>query len=533
MSDIIGAIFDQLKNFGQWLADFIGGILSNIANLVFNSIVNFFAGMFNALKWIIDSAFRWMLDVVNSLIITPAQGLITNAVAFMQKKLFGTVYIILLMKLYDIEIKSFVEKPNLKKVGMMLLKPFLLYFALSLMWNTVFPTLKTLGIQTEVAQTPVQIIPPGTPQDVTTRPPTEYIKPELKLEDKVDTPIKLAIVEAKVIDLNDEVASTPSIGVVESKPIETSDTIDFTTEISTAEQSISTATDIALAYASISVSSLASVVYSDVIDYGVSLTVTPYASTIITDNINSDASLEILSMALAQPTDSIDTIIKLDIPTTGSATPTDNVDATVSITLKETNASGLDPQNPTWAPPDGWTYVYEFHTSDDISKAFTSNTGVSVSNDALSIPPGTSATRSLSQTPWVKMAFSAYINVSSGNNIGDFITIQNIWGLNLGINDRIIVDNTNRRIGVNSTSKYVASPDDWVVFVITRNTGGGATLNIYDKNGNLIFTSTMENYLTNLPNKEYMYIRNYTITSGPSVVPALQNFRIDWIAFKY
>jgi hypothetical protein len=366
MSDIIGTIFEQLKNFGLWLADFINGILSNIANLVFNSIVNFFAGMFNALKWIIDSAFRWMLDVVNSLIIAPAQGLIANAVAFMQKKLFGTVYIILLMKLYDMEIKSFVEKPDLRKIGMMLLKPFLLYFALSVMWNVVFPTFKTLGIQTEVTPPPVQIIPPGIPQDVTTKPPTEYIKPELKLEDNISTDTSLKVTKTVYMEITDAVITLPDITTLLVAPIETSDKIDFTTSISTVEHVTSSTTDVVLTYADISVISPGNIQYSDIIDNKTSITITPYAYALITDNIDTSTEMTTQTYPYASTTDDVSPLVSLSTAQLGYIATEDKI--WFNVTLEKSCEQSIN--DTTWTPTGGWTKAYDFNDYNEVLNAF-------------------------------------------------------------------------------------------------------------------------------------------------------------------
>jgi hypothetical protein len=118
---------------------------------VAQGIYNLFVSFLNTLSAVVNTVAGWLWGAVKTMVIAPAQSALVNAVAFMQRKLFGTIYIAALVKLYEIEIKSFVEKPSLKKVLLMVAKPLLLYIGLSIM----FGTLQGMGLMPAVQPGPL------------------------------------------------------------------------------------------------------------------------------------------------------------------------------------------------------------------------------------------------------------------------------------------------------------------------------------------------------------------------------------------
>jgi hypothetical protein len=149
--EVVGAIYEALKTFVTWLWEWVASAISWFINAVAQYIYNLFISFINTLGAVVSAVAGWLWGAVKTMVIAPAQSALTNAVAFIQRKLFGTIYIAALVKLYEIEIKSFVEKPSLKKVLLMIAKPLLLYIGLSIM----FGTLQGMGLMPAVQPGPL------------------------------------------------------------------------------------------------------------------------------------------------------------------------------------------------------------------------------------------------------------------------------------------------------------------------------------------------------------------------------------------
>lgn len=133
--DIVGAIYNALKDFVTWVWQWVASAINWFVNTVINTLYNIFVSVLNTLMGIVNTITSWIWNSIRSLVILPAQSALQNALAFIQKKLFGTIYIASLVKLYEIQIKDFTEKPSIKKFLLLLAKPFLLYIGLSIMWG--------------------------------------------------------------------------------------------------------------------------------------------------------------------------------------------------------------------------------------------------------------------------------------------------------------------------------------------------------------------------------------------------------------
>ena len=155
--EVIRAVYDALRTFVEWVWGWIASAISWFISAVAQYIYNLFISFVNTLSAVVNAVAGWLWGAVKTMVIAPAQSALTNAVAFIQRKLFGTIYIAALVKLYEIEIKSFVEKPSLKKVLLMIAKPLLLYIGLSIM----FGTLQSMGLMPAVQPQP--LIAPSAP----------------------------------------------------------------------------------------------------------------------------------------------------------------------------------------------------------------------------------------------------------------------------------------------------------------------------------------------------------------------------------
>ena len=155
--EVIRAVYDALRTFVEWVWGWIASAISWFISAVAQYIYNLFISFVNTLSAVVNAVAGWLWGAVKTMVIAPAQSALTNAVAFIQRKLFGTIYIAALVKLYEIEIKSFVEKPSLKKVLLMVAKPLLLYIGLTIM----FGTLQSMGLMPAVQPQP--LIAPSAP----------------------------------------------------------------------------------------------------------------------------------------------------------------------------------------------------------------------------------------------------------------------------------------------------------------------------------------------------------------------------------
>lgn len=157
--DIVGAIYNALKDFVTWVWQWIASAISWFVNTVINTLYNTFVSVLNTLMGIVNTITSWVWNSIKSLVILPAQSALQNALAFIQKKLFGTIYIASLVKLYEIQIRDFTEKPSFKKFLLLLAKPFLLYIGLSIMWGMLsgmgyMPTIQPTAPISPIPSTP-------------------------------------------------------------------------------------------------------------------------------------------------------------------------------------------------------------------------------------------------------------------------------------------------------------------------------------------------------------------------------------------
>jgi hypothetical protein len=155
--EVIRAVYDALRTFVEWVWGWIASAISWFISAVAQYIYNLFISFVNTLSAVVNAVAGWLWSAVKTMVVAPAQSALTNAVAFIQRKLFGTIYIAALVKLYEIEIRSFVEKPSLKKVLLMVAKPLLLYIGLTIM----FGTLQSMGLMPAVQPQP--LIAPSAP----------------------------------------------------------------------------------------------------------------------------------------------------------------------------------------------------------------------------------------------------------------------------------------------------------------------------------------------------------------------------------
>jgi hypothetical protein len=200
------------------------------------------------------------------------------------------------------------------------------------------------------------------------------------------------------------------------------------------------------------------------------------------------------------------------------------------------NASGLDPDDPAWAPPDGWTKVWEFKSPSELDDAFTTMAFVSVGNDQLLFDPpsGTwaSVERYVTGRYYKKVAIcvkmleyntiGGYPNILSGDSYqADTGGIDYYVNLPVGSPGLILGDNVSGR------EITIPLPQDWFVIVAEYIEGGGGYLRVYDNNKNLLGELQLDRYLPGR-SREYIYLRSDRDTEYGTWI-----ISVDWIAVKY
>jgi hypothetical protein len=205
--------------------------------------------------------------------------------------------------------------------------------------------------------------------------------------------------------------------------------------------------------------------------------------------------------------------------------------------------SCIDPFDPTWTPPDGWTYVYRFADAGEVSQIFNDVSGREVVQNGVlgwDLSPGDwgYVGRKLEEPGWRKMAVCLKVNiVNVARNYPNFIffdseiapnaMIQFGFHLVAGSKTMKIKDWLSDGFFWDPPIYDFTPPDDWFVIVVENNPGGPAYLRIYDRNKNILFELQLTQYDT-----DYMYV-DMGFEADNATSDGTWDVKIDWIAFKY
>jgi hypothetical protein len=202
------------------------------------------------------------------------------------------------------------------------------------------------------------------------------------------------------------------------------------------------------------------------------------------------------------------------------------------------NQSGLAPEDPLWAPPDGWTVVLDFASIDEVKQLFTSPTGYEVVEDGLltwNLPfyySLVAVRESLAQS-WTRMAICMKMKLTITGLVTtwmfDFTSSVPASGfVRAGIG---IVDSTLplkfRDFTYSPILEYdFTPPDDWFVMVMDNTPNQPPYFRVYDRNKNLVF----EVGLRRAPTSSYWERLIINVWNTPDFIT---DYKVDWIAFKY
>lgn len=210
-----------------------------------------------------------------------------------------------------------------------------------------------------------------------------------------------------------------------------------------------------------------------------------------------------------------------------TTTPTQLSD-NINISEYTTNASGIDPNDPTWAPADGWTTVWEFKDPAELDDfANMEQTYAYVENDELLFNPPSDhfgiASRSDSY-PIKKFAICIKTTILSAG-LGDIVEVESDDGIyKKALSFRLTNTGRLRLIDyINGNYVDFDNPNDFIIFVVDFENN---VARVYDRNKNIL----AELNLSSEPYTGagyYIYIWEYNEYQGIT-----DDVEVDWIAIK-
>jgi hypothetical protein len=205
--------------------------------------------------------------------------------------------------------------------------------------------------------------------------------------------------------------------------------------------------------------------------------------------------------------------------------------------------SCIDPLDPTWTPPDGWTYVYRFKDAGEVTQAFYDVSGYAVVENGVlgwNLPPGKGgfAWQYVEDRAWKKMAVCLKIRpIDIYSNAAYVIYFDSYIAPNSAVcvAFHVVADSTTMKIkdpfsGGGDWDPPIydfTPPDDWIVVVVENYPDSPAYLRIYDRNKNLLFQLQLARGSTDTTWADAWF----QVDNGTTI--GVLDVKIDWIAFKY
>jgi hypothetical protein len=205
--------------------------------------------------------------------------------------------------------------------------------------------------------------------------------------------------------------------------------------------------------------------------------------------------------------------------------------------------SGLDPNDPLWAPPDDWTYVYRFVSAGEVSQAFNYVSGYEVVQNSVlgwSPPSGDCGyvERYITGVPWRRVAVCLkikIINVAQNYPNIIYFNPSRAPDRDIGVGFHVVAGSTTMKIkdwksdgGWWDQPIYdFTPPDDWFVIVVDNTPGQTPYLRIYSRSKSLLFELALTTETTTSPYEDTWFEAHNATARGT------WDIKIDWIAFKY
>ena len=216
-----------------------------------------------------------------------------------------------------------------------------------------------------------------------------------------------------------------------------------------------------------------------------------------------------------------------------------SLDERVSARIIPYTPSCLDPNDPTWAPSDGWTYVYNFASADELKQAFNDLTGYEVVENGVlkwNLPPDTDVEtrRWIYDQTWRRMAVCLKMSIKKMWYIATtFLYLRSYMYPDRCIDVDYSINMTEwtpviRVFGTGLPQEYYfPPPDDWFVIVIDNTPGQTPYLRIYDRSKNLLLDITLT-FASCFTMYEMITFHPMNLTNI-----IIADIQVDWLALKY
>ena len=158
VNGFINAVANAVNTVIKWMADSVGWLWSQIYNYIVKPISDFI---------------NWLFETAKGIILNPILGFLGNALNVIQKKAFGTLYIAITYKLMYKEMVKLVEvkdmREGLKEAFWLVLKPMIIYLALSMFWKMIIISspASAFGVPPALSGQFTTVPPPSVPTPAT------------------------------------------------------------------------------------------------------------------------------------------------------------------------------------------------------------------------------------------------------------------------------------------------------------------------------------------------------------------------------
>ena len=175
VNGFVSAVANAVNTVIQWMANAVGWLWSQIYNYIVKPISDFI---------------NWLFETAKGMILNPILGFLGNALNVIQKKAFGTLYIAVTYKLMYKEMVKLAEvkdfREGLKEAFWLVLKPMVIYLALSMFWKMIIISspASAFGVPPALSGQFTPVPPPSVPQPSTPSAPVPW---QITLYDRLDT----------------------------------------------------------------------------------------------------------------------------------------------------------------------------------------------------------------------------------------------------------------------------------------------------------------------------------------------------------
>lgn len=196
------------------------------------------------------------------------------------------------------------------------------------------------------------------------------------------------------------------------------------------------------------------------------------------------------------------------------------------------NASGIDPNDPTWTPAGGWDKVWEFETDAELTDFATGQRYASVSDHRVIFEPPSDdygyVERDITDEVISKVAICLKDIVSSAPDIHMIVGVDIDDGTSVYSVSLYTVAGDPSKLELydeNSGNSVVfTNPNDWIVFVVDY---VNKIARVYDRNKNVLAELSLTAD-TSVAKGYWVHVEEYNVSAV-----TIDDVEVDWIAIKY